>query len=113
MLPSWHAQVWDLKDLGLQAAQRVLSASDPLRSLMEMAQNFPAHAGPLSRQDVRVDLRMELASNRRVMQVEIFREVPAPKAWAELKTLNLSCARGAAEADLRMEAAANRRVMQV
>jgi len=61
-------QVWDLKDLGLQAAQRVLEASDPLRLLTELAQNFPTHAGPLSRLDVSADLRKELAANRRVMQ---------------------------------------------
>ena len=33
--------VWDLKDLGLQATQRVISASDPLHLLGEVAQNFP------------------------------------------------------------------------
>lgn len=54
--------------MGLQAAQRVLEASDPLRLLTELAQNFPTHAGPLSRLDVSADLRKELAANRRVMQ---------------------------------------------
>lgn len=33
-------QVWDLKDLGLQAVQRVSSSSDPLRLLMEVSQVF-------------------------------------------------------------------------
>ena len=61
--------MWDLKDLGLQAAQRVLEAAEPLRLLTELAQNFPAHAAPLSRLEVSPERRAEFAHNRRVMQV--------------------------------------------
>ena len=50
-------QVWDLKDLGLAAAQRVASASDPLRLLREVSQNFPALVESLSRAAVTPELR--------------------------------------------------------
>lgn len=62
-------QVWDLKELGLQASQRILDSGDPLRLLTELAQNFPAHASPLSRLEVAVEKRAEWAQNRRIMQV--------------------------------------------
>ena len=64
-------QVWDLKDLGLQAAQRILGGADPLALLTEVAQNFPALAGPLSRLEPSPELRADLAANRRLMQVPI------------------------------------------
>eukprot|EP00873_Tetraselmis_striata_P021635 jgi/Tetstr1/441899/TSEL_030108.t1 len=53
-------KVWDLKDLGLQAVQRVSSSSDPLRLLMEVSQNFPALATSLSRIQVDPALRREV-----------------------------------------------------
>lgn len=62
-------QVWDLKDLGMQASQRILDSADPLRLLAELAGNFPSHAGPLSRLEVAADKRTEWAMNRRIMQV--------------------------------------------
>ena len=51
-------KVWDLKDLGLQAAQRVVSASDPLHLLGEVAQNFPLLVEALSKRSVNEELRM-------------------------------------------------------
>jgi len=44
--------VWDLKDLGLQATQRIASGADPLRLLMDISQNFPSLASSLSRMQV-------------------------------------------------------------
>jgi UDP-glucose:glycoprotein glucosyltransferase len=41
--------VWDVQDAGLQAAHRILNASDPLALLAELSQNFPALAGSLSK----------------------------------------------------------------
>jgi UDP-glucose:glycoprotein glucosyltransferase len=62
------AQVWNMKDLGVQAAQRVLAASDPLRALTEIAQNFPNVAAALSRVAVAPELTSELKRLRRVVQ---------------------------------------------
>ena len=52
-------QVWDLKDLGLQATQRIVNAADPLRMLIEVSQNFPSLAGSLSRIAIPDDVRAE------------------------------------------------------
>mmetsp|Transcript_11957 Transcript_11957/g.33653 ORF Transcript_11957/g.33653 Transcript_11957/m.33653 type:complete len:1727 (-) Transcript_11957:508-5688(-) len=59
-------KVWDLKDLGLQAVQRVASSSDPLRLLADISQNFPARATSLSRLEVDGTLRAEV---KRIQQV--------------------------------------------
>ena len=44
-----NLKLWAMKDLGLQAAARVLRAHDPLRTLREVTQNFPLLARSLSR----------------------------------------------------------------
>lgn len=64
-------QVWDLKDLGLQAAQRVLGAADPLHLLTEISQNFPGLAESLSKSAVEPELRAEAAVNARIIQVPL------------------------------------------
>ena len=58
-------QVWDLKDLGLQASQRIVQASDPLRLLTDISQNFPTLAPSLSRLPVNASLAAEVRSNQR------------------------------------------------
>ena len=58
-------QVWDLKDLGLQASQRIAQASDPLRLLKDISQNFPTLAASLSRLPVNASLAAEVKSNQR------------------------------------------------
>ena len=50
-------QVWDLKDLGLQATQRIRAASDPLHLLGEVAGAFPTLVEALSRMRVEPGLR--------------------------------------------------------
>jgi UDP-glucose:glycoprotein glucosyltransferase len=50
-------QVWDLKDLGLQATQRIAAASDPLHLMQEISQNFPLLVEALSRTSVNPALR--------------------------------------------------------
>ncbi|KAK9839732.1 hypothetical protein WJX84_005510 [Apatococcus fuscideae] len=55
-------KVWDLKDLGLQAVQRIVKAADPLRMLVEVSQNFPSLAGSLSRIIIPDDIRAEIRS---------------------------------------------------
>jgi len=61
--------VWDLKDLGLQAAQRIAKAADPLRLLTEISQNFPTLAESLSKLRVDDALRIEVDGNSRMIQV--------------------------------------------
>jgi len=60
-------KVWDLKDLGLQAAQRVASADDPLALLAEISQNFPALVTSLSRQPVNDSLRAAVLHNQKMI----------------------------------------------
>lgn len=45
-------QVWELKDIGLRATQRITQAADPLRLLADISQNFPSLVSSLSRQKV-------------------------------------------------------------
>ena len=52
-----NMKVWRLRDLGLQAAQTVASAKDPLRKLVELSQNFPSHASRLSSLKVKEEYR--------------------------------------------------------
>lgn len=60
--------MWDLKDLGLQAAQRVARAARPLRALREVAQGFVNLAPALSRERVDPALRAEVAQNQQTLQ---------------------------------------------
>jgi len=60
-------KVWDLKDLGLQAVQRVASSNDPLRLLADISQNFPARATGLSRLRVESELRSEIKRIQKVL----------------------------------------------
>jgi len=63
-----RAQVWDLKDLGLQAAQRVAAAPQPLAALREVAQGFVNLAPALSRERVSGALRAEVAQKQSSLQ---------------------------------------------
>lgn len=56
-----------MKDLGLQAAQRVVAAADPVPALTHVAQNFPMLASPLSRLEVSKEVRAAVATNARVL----------------------------------------------
>lgn len=58
---AWDVQVWDLKDIGLQATQRIMQAADPLALFTELSQNFPALVSSLSRQEVRLGQRPDAA----------------------------------------------------
>ena len=65
-------QVWDLKDLGLQASQRIAQASDPLRLLTDISQNFPTLAASLSRLPVNASLAAEVKSNQQSLPAGIW-----------------------------------------
>lgn len=64
-------QVWDMKDLGLQATAHIVSAveaqRDPLARLAAVSGNFPALARWLSKQPVDAALRDEVGHNHRTV----------------------------------------------
>lgn len=51
-------QVKDLKDIGLQVAQRVSQAADPVRLLADISQNFPSLVSSLSQLKVCVNVNV-------------------------------------------------------
>ena len=56
-----------MKDLGIQASQRISQSSDPLQSLADISQNFPNLASVLSRTEVSKEHRAELKRNQKVL----------------------------------------------
>ncbi|KAG2321665.1 hypothetical protein Bca52824_014878 [Brassica carinata] len=59
--------VWELKDLGHQTAQRIVHASDPLQSMQEINQNFPSVVSSLSRMKLNESIKEEILSNQRMV----------------------------------------------
>ncbi|KAG9456989.1 hypothetical protein H6P81_001497 [Aristolochia fimbriata] len=59
--------VWELKDLGHQTAQRIVHASDPLQSMQEMSQNFPSLVSSLSRMKMNASIKDEIIANQRMV----------------------------------------------
>ncbi|KAF5177305.1 UDP-glucose:glycoprotein glucosyltransferase [Thalictrum thalictroides] len=59
--------VWELKDLGHQTAQRIVHASDPLQSMQEINQNFPTVVSSLSRMKLNVSIKDEIIANQRMI----------------------------------------------
>ena len=57
-------QVWDLKDLGVQAAQRISQAADPLKLLADISQSFPTLVSSLSKLPVNESLAGEVRANQ-------------------------------------------------
>eukprot|EP00798_Chlamydomonas_sp_ICE-L_P006280 gene6280-2911_t len=57
-------KIWAMRDLGLQAAQRVAQAADPLALLMDISQNFPGIAPSLSRQRLNESIRSAVAHDQ-------------------------------------------------
>jgi len=58
-------KVWELQDLSLQAAARIMSHPETqLDALEEISQNFPSHARSLSSVSVSKDLKKEVKKNR-------------------------------------------------
>jgi len=56
-------KAWDMKDLGYQAAQRVLQSAHPLPVLRDLAQNFPMYAQALTRTKLNATVRAALERN--------------------------------------------------
>lgn len=61
-------KLWDIKDLGLQATQRISLSDDPLRALVELSQNFPSLANSLSRMKLNSTIVNEVTKNRKNMR---------------------------------------------
>ncbi|XP_068649445.1 UDP-glucose:glycoprotein glucosyltransferase [Aristolochia californica] len=59
--------VWELKDLGHQTAQRIVHASDPLQSMQEISQNFPSLVSSLSRMKLNASIKDEIIANQRMV----------------------------------------------
>ncbi|KAK6915977.1 UGGT, thioredoxin-like domain 1 [Dillenia turbinata] len=59
--------VWELKDLGHQTAQRIVHASDPLQSMQEINQNFPSVVSSLSRMKLNDSVKDEIIANQRMI----------------------------------------------
>jgi len=60
-------KVWALKDLGVQASQRILQSEDPLRLIRDLSHNLPALVNTISRIRVNATIRSELEGNRQYM----------------------------------------------
>jgi UDP-glucose:glycoprotein glucosyltransferase len=61
-------KVWALKDLGVQASQRILQSEEPLRLIRDLSHNLPALVNSISRMKVNSTIRAELENNRNYMQ---------------------------------------------
>ncbi|KAL9256883.1 UDP-glucose:glycoprotein glucosyltransferase-like protein [Drosera capensis] len=59
--------VWELKDLGHQSAQKIVQASDPLQSLLEINTNFPSIVSSLSRMKLNDSVKDEILANQRMV----------------------------------------------
>ncbi|KAJ4966264.1 hypothetical protein NE237_018113 [Protea cynaroides] len=59
--------IWELKDLGHQTAQRIIHASDPLQSMLEISQNFPSVVSSLSRMKINSSIKDEIITNQRMI----------------------------------------------
>jgi UDP-glucose:glycoprotein glucosyltransferase len=59
-------KVWQLQDLSLQAAARIMNspAENRLSVFADLAQNFPSYARTLSKASVPKDLKIEVKKNR-------------------------------------------------
>lgn len=60
-------KVWALKDLGVQASQRILQSEEPLRLIRDLSHNLPALVNSISRMRVNSTIRAELENNRNYM----------------------------------------------
>jgi hypothetical protein len=57
-------KAWELQDIGIQAASRIVRSSDPAAALQDISQNFPILASLLVRETVNASLQEEAEFNR-------------------------------------------------
>eukprot|EP01098_Paradermamoeba_levis_P015161 TRINITY_DN7547_c0_g1_i1.p1 TRINITY_DN7547_c0_g1~~TRINITY_DN7547_c0_g1_i1.p1 ORF type:complete len:543 (+),score=171.85 TRINITY_DN7547_c0_g1_i1:303-1931(+) len=51
---------WHIKDIGIQACQRILQSSNPLRTLRDLSQNFPSFASSLSKLAINATMKQSI-----------------------------------------------------
>ncbi|CAI0375267.1 unnamed protein product, partial [Linum tenue] len=66
-LTSDTLDVWELKDLGHQTAQRIVQASNPIQAMLEINQNFPSVVSSLSRMKLNDSVKEEITTNQRMI----------------------------------------------
>ena len=62
-----NLDIWHIKNIGLQATHRILSAADPFKMLEDISQKFPSLAAPLSRVEAGNSLMTEIIENQKVI----------------------------------------------
>ncbi|KAH9602156.1 hypothetical protein KSS87_023287 [Heliosperma pusillum] len=60
-------EVWELKDLGHQTAQKIVHASNPLQAMQEINQNFPSVVASLSRMKLNESVKDEILANQKMV----------------------------------------------
>jgi len=64
---SSEIKVWALKDLGVQASQRILQSDEPLRLIRDLSHNLPTLVSSVSRMRVNPEIKAELERNRQIV----------------------------------------------
>jgi len=64
---STELKVWNLKDIGIQASQRVMSAEEPLRLIRDLSHNLPSMVSSLSRMRVNQQVKAEIEGNQQYL----------------------------------------------
>ncbi|EFA83957.1 glycosyltransferase [Heterostelium album PN500] len=60
-------KVWEIKDIGLQSAQKIISSSDPMRSMKFITSTFPSLARSLSRISLNDSLKQHVEQNHKFL----------------------------------------------
>jgi len=63
-----NVKVWALKDLGIQASQRIMEAKEPLRLMRDLSHNLPTLVSSLSRIKVNMSVKSEIEGNHQYLQ---------------------------------------------
>ena len=63
-----NVKVWALKDLGIQASQRIMEAKEPLRLMRDLSHNLPTLVSSLSRLKVNMSMKNEIEANHQYLQ---------------------------------------------
>eukprot|EP01133_Synstelium_polycarpum_P002909 gene2909-3343_t len=58
-------KVWEVKDIGVQSVQKIITSSDPMRSLKYISQSFPGLAPSLARISINDTLKSQIVENQK------------------------------------------------
>ncbi|KAL6044067.1 UDP-glucose:glycoprotein glucosyltransferase 1 [Balamuthia mandrillaris] len=64
-------KAWQVKDLGYQASQRIIQASDPLMVMRDISQNFPPAAASLSKVKLNATIQENIDANKQVLAYQM------------------------------------------